>query len=98
MDALTEKLKETLKGDVASDDAALTAASRDASLFRVRPELVVFPKGVEDVKNLVRIVTEANRGIGSRPHYSLTARAAGTDMTGGPLTESIVVSFTKYFN
>jgi len=29
---------------------------------------------------------------------SLTARAAGTDMSGGPLTDSIVVDFTKYFN
>jgi FAD/FMN-containing dehydrogenase len=98
MDALTEKLTETLQGDVASDAATLDEASRDASLFRVRPKLVIFPKNTEDVKNLVRIVTEANHGIGKRPHFSLTARAAGTDMTGGPLTESIVVSFTRYFN
>jgi FAD/FMN-containing dehydrogenase len=29
---------------------------------------------------------------------TLTARSAGTDMTGGPLTQSIVVDFLKYFN
>ena len=29
---------------------------------------------------------------------SLTGRSAGTDMTGGPLSQGIIVSFTKYFN
>ncbi|OGD30673.1 hypothetical protein A3A18_01765, partial [Candidatus Azambacteria bacterium RIFCSPLOWO2_01_FULL_44_84] len=29
---------------------------------------------------------------------SLTARSAGTDMSGGPLNESIIVEFNKYFN
>ncbi len=31
-------------------------------------------------------------------NISLTARSAGTDMSGGPLTSSIVLDFTKYFN
>jgi FAD/FMN-containing dehydrogenase len=31
-------------------------------------------------------------------NISLTGRSAGTDMTGGPLGQSIIVSFTKYFN
>ncbi|MEK9186263.1 MAG: FAD-binding oxidoreductase, partial [Patescibacteria group bacterium] len=29
---------------------------------------------------------------------SLTARSAGTDMTGGPLNESIILDFTKHFS
>jgi len=33
-----------------------------------------------------------------KQNLSLTARAAGSDMSGGPLTDSIVVEFTKYFN
>ena len=28
----------------------------------------------------------------------LPGRSAGTDMTGGPLSQGIIVSFTKYFN
>lgn len=90
-----EELKRAIGGDVREDDEALTAASTDASIFRVRPELVVFPKDAEDVKNLVKLV-RLRREAGE--HVSLTPRAAGTDMSGGPLGESIVVSFTKYFS
>ena len=89
------KLKDLIKGDVATDEATLDTYSRDASIFEVRPKAVVFPKDVEDVKNLVKFVSE-NKA--ANPRLSLTARSGGTDMTGGPLTESIVVEFDKYFN
>ncbi len=87
----TEELAGLIQGDVETSAEALTAASHDASLFEVRPQAVVHPKNVEDVKKLVTYAA-AHDGI------HLTARSAGTDMSGGPLTESIVVSFTKYFN
>lgn len=86
-----DELKALIKGDVETSDEALTAASHDASLFEVRPEVVVDPKDVEDVKKLVKYASD-HAGV------NLTARSAGTDMSGGPLTQSIVVSFTKYFN
>lgn len=92
---ISDEIKEFLHGDVAIDDATLTKFSRDYSVFDVRPQMVVFPKDVEDVKNLVKFVT-AKKAAGET--ISLTGRSAGTDMTGGPLTQSIVVSFTKYFN
>jgi FAD/FMN-containing dehydrogenase len=92
---LTDEIKFFLHGDVAVDDASLEAASRDYSIFKVRPEIIVFPKDVEDLKNLVAFVKKKKAG---GENISLTGRSAGTDMTGGPLTTGIVVSFTKYFN
>ena len=86
-----QELKSLISGDVETSDEALTAASHDASLFEVRPQVVVDPKDVEDLKKLVTYAN-AHEGV------NLTARSAGTDMSGGPLSESIVVSFTKYFN
>src|SRR5581483_9852393 len=68
--------------------------SRDASLFEVRPELVVFPKDTEDVKSLVKYVEEKKA---DRPGLSLTGRSAGTDMGGGAINDSIILDFTKYF-
>ena len=94
MDAISE-LKKCIKGDVSEDEKILDQYSRDASLFVVRPQAVVFPKDGEDVKNLVRFVIEKRE---NEPRLSLTARAAGTDMTGGPLSQSVVVAFSKYFN
>jgi FAD/FMN-containing dehydrogenase len=93
--ALIDDLKKVVRGDVAADDATRKKYSRDYSIFKVTPEAVVFPKDAEDVKSLVRFVSEL-RGKGKK--VSLTARAAGTDMTGGPLTESVVVDFTRYMN
>jgi FAD/FMN-containing dehydrogenase len=92
---LADEIKSFFHGDVATDDASLTAASRDYSVFKVRPQVVVFPKDVDDLKNLVKFVAK-KKAAGE--NVSLTGRSAGTDMTGGPLTQSIVVSFTKYFN
>lgn len=89
------KIKEFFKGDVSMDAETLTRYSRDASLFEVRPEVVVFPKDSEDIKNLVKFVNE-QRKLGNS--ISLTPRSAGTDMSGGPLSSSIVVDVTKYMN
>ena len=88
---LIKEIKKGFKGDVLDDEETLKIFSRDASIFEVKPKLVVFPKDAKDVQHLVNFVK-------NKPGLSLTGRAAGTDMTGGPLTESIVVSFTKYIN
>ena len=92
---LADEIKAFFHGDVSSDDATLTQYSRDYSIFKVRPQIVVFPKDVDDVKNLVKFVSQ-KKAAGE--NISLTGRSAGTDMTGGPLSQSIIVSFTKYFN
>ena len=90
-----KQIKEFVGGDVCADEAILSEYSHDTSLFKVRPEIVVFPKSTEDVKSLVNFAT-AKRKEGN--NISLTARSAGTDMSGGPLSESIVLGFTRYFN
>ena len=93
--ALPEELKSFLKGDVATDEATLTKYSRDASLFEIRPQAVVFPRDAKDIGALVSFVSkEKKRGR----DISLTPRSAGTDMTGGSIGESIVLDFTKYMN
>jgi FAD/FMN-containing dehydrogenase len=88
---LTKEIRAFFKGEVFSDRETLKVYSRDASLFEIRPEVVVAPLDTEDLKNLVKFVQE-NQGL------SLTPRAAGTDMTGGPLNQSIIVDFTRHFN
>ncbi|HEX5430132.1 MAG TPA: FAD-binding oxidoreductase [Patescibacteria group bacterium] len=89
------KIKQIIKGDVESDAKTLSDFSRDASIYRLRPQVVVFPKDVDDIKALVKYVSEQKE---AGQDISLTARSAGTDMTGGPLSESIVLSMTRYFN
>lgn len=88
----TLAIPKAFKGDVDSREATLEIYSEDASIFKIRPQVVVYPKDASDLSTLVHYA-QAHRGT-----VSLTARSAGTDMSGGPLTDSIVVDFTRYFN
>ncbi len=88
-------LKRAIKGEVKDDVATLTKMSRDTSLFMRMPELVVCPQDAADVGAIVREVRAA--ADGGAP-VALAARSAGTDMSGGPLTTGVVVSFTEHMN
>jgi FAD/FMN-containing dehydrogenase len=92
---LHDELAKLLEGDVSCEDADLEHVSRDTSLFYVKPSILVYPKNKEDIKKLVSYVADKKR---SGQAISLTARAAGTCMTGGPLNESIIFDTTKYMN
>ena len=92
---LLAKLTKIIEGDVVTDSTTLEEYSHDASLFEVRPQVVVFKKKKKDVQNLIKFVADNKKEY---PHLSLTGRSAGTDMGGGSINDSIIVSFTKYFN
>jgi FAD/FMN-containing dehydrogenase len=93
--ALRDDIAPLIKGDVVDDSATLKTYSRDTSIFERRPAVVVFPKNENDVSALVRFVSE-RRATGE--HISITPRSAGSDMTGGDLTDSISLVFTRYMN
>jgi FAD/FMN-containing dehydrogenase len=90
-----EEIKKIIKGDVLDDNDTLTSHSNDASLFEIRPELVIFPKDSDDVKAIVRYVENHKK---DNPTLSITARSGGTCMSGGSINESIILDFTKYMN
>lgn len=90
-----EKIKKLIKGEVIGKGNELEAYGRDASIFEVKPEFVVKPKDVDDIKNLVKFVAEHKL---SDPNLSITVRAGGSDMSGGPLGESIILDFTAHMN
>lgn len=87
-------LAKQLEGEVSEDASEREKYSRDTSLFTRTPSLVVYPKDAHDLSTLVQLV-HAAKAHGE--DVSVTARSAGTDMSGGPLTRSIVAVFTKYF-
>jgi FAD/FMN-containing dehydrogenase len=89
---LFEELQTVLEGEVYTDASSLEKASEDTSIFKIYPTCVVCPKHTKDVAALVKFAHK-HAGV-----MSLTARAAGTDMSGGPLTSSVVVSMTEHFN
>ncbi|HRH26684.1 MAG TPA: FAD-binding oxidoreductase [Parcubacteria group bacterium] len=92
---LAEKIKTIFKGEIIFDEKTLDTYSRDASLLEVKPELVLFPQDSEDIQKLVKFVAE-NKA--DNPNLSITARSAGTCMSGGSLSESMVMDMTKHIN
>jgi FAD/FMN-containing dehydrogenase len=95
MDEIVKKLRSVgFRGDIDDSPTTLDFYSHDASLFELRPKVVVSPKDAKDVEELVSLVA-ANKA--SMPDLSVTARSAGTDMSGGAINDSIIVDFLKYF-
>ncbi len=90
---LRRELIALLKGEVIDNESVRDLYSRDASLFQVKPRVVVFPKDTKDIQRLVEFVNARKE-----EHVSLTCHSGGTDMTGGPLTESIVVDMRRHFH
>ena len=92
---MVEEIRKIIEGEVLEEEKVLEEFSEDKSIFKIKPNIVIFPKSVSDIKNLVKFVAQKKKeGV----DVSLTSRSAGTDMTGGPLTSSILLVFTKYFN
>jgi FAD/FMN-containing dehydrogenase len=81
--------------DATNDPILLKKYSRDTSIFERSPQVIVRPKDQADVVTTVKYAAEMRaKGF---PVF-IAPRAAGTDMSGGPLTDSIVLSFTETMN
>ena len=81
--------------DIEYDSSAevLDKYATDESIFEVRPQLIVFPRNTKDVRQIVTIISDAKE---AGMDASLTARAAGTGLSGGPLNDSVIMDTTKY--
>lgn len=88
-------LTKLLDGEVQDSRRVRDDFSHDASMFEVVPELVVSPKDTEDIQNLVRYVSMHKS---KNPNLSITARSAGTDMSGAAVNESIILNMRAHMN
>jgi FAD/FMN-containing dehydrogenase len=95
MDEIITGLKKAgFQGEHDNSAATLDLYSHDASMFELRPKLVVMPKDAKDVEKLVKLVAAKKK---TTPHLSLTARSAGTCMSGGAINDSIIIDFRAHF-
>lgn len=92
---LADELNTLVQGEVLTDEKSRTAASRDASVFAMTPEVVVAPKNAEDIEAVVKWASSKKEQGAA---ISLTPRSAGTDMSGGTITDSVVLDISKHMN
>jgi FAD/FMN-containing dehydrogenase len=92
---------------VSDDGSDLNAVSRDTSLFERVPAAVAYPKDAAELVALVKDIGARKKvALAADPSgksadartASITARAAGTDMSGGPLNDGTIAVLTKYMN
>ncbi len=95
-----EEIKQALQasgftGELEDSKETLELYSHDASMFEIKPKLIIAPKTAKDVAAAVKIVAERKA---HDAHLSLTARSAGTDMSGAAINDSIIVDFKRHLN
>lgn len=76
------------RGGISTDRKVLEKYSTDESIFCVRPQVVIQPKNSRDVEIATQVIARETKRFSS---LSLTPRAAGTGLSGGSLTDSIVI-------
>jgi FAD/FMN-containing dehydrogenase len=94
MESFLKELKIKFKGEIETDTVKRELYSHDASMFEIMPKVVVTPKDAADVEYLVATTAKYKKTMSD---LSVTARSAGTDMSGGAINDSVIVDFKKYF-
>lgn len=93
---IEEELKKlNIGGEIDSSLSTIEKYSHDASMFEIRPKVVVFASDSDDITKVVNFVhhnKKANKDL------SITIRSAGTDMAGGAINDSIIIDVSKYIN
>lgn len=87
---LAQELEALLgKEQVLTDVIDLVRYASDASHYRLRPQVVVCPRTIEDVAKLARYCNANGR--------HLTFRAGGSSLNGQALSDDILVDLRKHF-
>ncbi|MBN2562153.1 MAG: FAD-binding protein [Phycisphaerae bacterium] len=88
--AAIDELRSTIAGDVWADALSRALYATDASIYQIVPDGVVLPRSVGDVIATVRAC--ARHGV------PLTARGAGTGLTGGAVNGGLQLDCSRYLN
>lgn len=85
-----QRLSDKLTGSFHYDRIYKTLYATDASVYRMLPIGVAFPKDEQDIKTLIGFASEHNIG--------LIPRTAGTSLAGQCVGPGIVVDVSRHFN
>ncbi len=90
MTAAIDRLIAAISGDVRADRLTRSLYATDASIYQIVPDAVVLPRSVADVAATVRVCRE--HGV------PVTARGAGTGLTGGAINRGVIMDCSRYMN
>lgn len=85
-----ESLRMSIEGELSYTDLSRTIYSTDASVYKEEPVAVIWPKGVSDLKKIIKFAREEKS--------SITMRAGGTSLAGQVVASGIIVDISKHMN
>lgn len=95
MSKVSQYLQEHLIGEVMDSPDAREYFSTDASILKITPQIIVYPRVENDIRKAARFTWQlAERG---RP-IALTARGLGSDLGGGAIGAGITLVFPAHMN
>lgn len=95
MSKISRYLNEHLLGEVTTSTAVRKQFSHDASMMGYVPEIVVYPRVTNDIRKVLRFTHQ----LAEKGHpIAVTARGAGTDVTGAATGQGIIVNTTAHMN
>lgn len=95
MNKTAQYLQEHLIGEVMTSLDAREYFSTDGSIFKLTPQIIIYPRIENDVRKTTRFtwqLAEKGRAI------SITARGSGTDQAGAALGNGIMLVFPAHMN
>lgn len=95
MSKVSKYLNEHLQGEVTVRQAIRREFSHDASILKVAPEMVIYPRLTSDIRKVARFSYQ----LAEKGHkLSITPRGAGSDQTGGAVGSGIILNFTAHMD
>jgi len=89
MNQIFQKFQEDFEGEFHFDDLHKILYATDASVYRMLPLAVAFPKTHRDIERLI--------AFAAKHDTSIVPRTAGTSLAGQCVGEGIIVDVSKYF-
>jgi FAD/FMN-containing dehydrogenase len=87
---LFASLSRVIAGDIDCSHACIARHSVDGSPYKVLPQAVLYPKTTSDIKHAISFAREYS--------IPITASGAMSSLTGGALSEGIIIDMTRYFS
>lgn len=88
-------LQEHISGEVSISRDVRESVSRDSSVLKLRPEMVIFPKNTNDIRKVARFCWQ----LAERGHVlPITPRGLGGDETGASIGSGIILSFPAHMD
>lgn len=87
------QLSPLFMGDIDWSDAARQVFSTDNSIYQLTPQVIIYPKTIEDVQAIMRLAAQEKF-----KEVIITPRGGGTGTNGQSLTTGIVVDLSRHMN